>query len=111
MLSTTLYNLFSHTRRRSWAAASLHMDYCPISANSLAITSDRKRQDFAAIILLPILPALPMPPEELASNFFNLPPPVQNMPPRMRPPPGYGPPGMMGRPPMPPMGKLIFLNF
>ena len=46
-----------------------------------------------------------MPPEELANNFFNLPPPVQNMPPRMRPPPGYGPPGMMGRPPMPPIGK------
>jgi len=56
---------------------------------------------------VPGLPgALPMPPEELASNFFNLPPPVQNMPPRMRPPPGYGPPGMMGRPPMPPMGMM-----
>ena len=53
------------------------------------------------------LAALPMPSEELSSNFFNLPPPVHQMPPRMRPPVGYGGPPMpmMPRPPMPMMGK------
>lgn len=55
--------------------------------------------------------ALPMPPEELTNNYFNLNSPPSMMPPPMMmrgpPPPGMPPMGMRGPPPMP--GLLTFL--
>lgn len=59
---------------------------------------------------VPGLPgALPMPPEELSNNFFNLPPPVHHGLPRMRPPPPTL--SIAGRPPMPmgpPMMRPVY---
>ncbi|XP_067928788.1 pre-mRNA-splicing factor RBM22-like [Watersipora subatra] len=59
--------------------------------------------DVTKVAPVPGLPAaVPMPPEELSNNFFNLPPPVNQMPLRMSPAQSYGipPMSMLPRPPI-----------
>lgn len=56
--------------------------------------------------------ALPLPPEDLSTNFFNLPPPNM-VPPRLgMPPPGYrAPSGGLRQPPPMGMSKCFLFRF
>lgn len=72
-----------------------------------AITAPKKgEEDEGLLEPVPGLPgALPMPPEEVQNNFFNLPVPPMELPPPPRGPPGmpHGMPPHMGMPHRPPL--------